>query len=83
MKNTPLMGEVISFPNKQNSAPPESISGRDGVFMEEDRNGLSGLLHDGEPDLTKSGKRGNDFIESEKKDNPFDSFLKKEEVKPE
>jgi nitrogen-specific signal transduction histidine kinase len=50
--------------------------------MKEDRNGLSGLLQNGEPDLTKSGKRGNDFIESEKKDNPLDSFLKKDEVKP-
>ena len=50
--------------------------------MEEDRNGPSGLLQNGEPDFTKSGKRGNDFIESEKKDNPLDSFLKKDEVKP-
>ena len=82
MENTPLMAEVISFPIKLNSAPPESISGRDGVFMEEDRNGPSGLLQNGEPDFTKSGKRGNDFIESEKKDNPLDSFLKKDEVKP-
>ncbi len=72
----------MSFPNKLNSASPESISGKDGVFMEEDRNGLSGLLQNGEPDLTKSGKRGNDFIESEKKDNPIDSSLKKDEVKP-
>ena len=72
----------MSFPNKLNSAAPESISGRDGVFMEEDRNGPSGLLQNGEPDFTKSGKRGNDFIESEKKDNPLDSFLKKDEVKP-
>ena len=85
MENTPLMAErckSLSFPNKLNSAPPESISGRDGVFMVEDRNGPSGLLQNGEPDLTKSGKRGNDFIESEKKDNPLDSFLKKDEVKP-
>ena len=50
--------------------------------MEEDRNGPSGLLQNGEPDLTKSSKRGNDFSESEKKDNPLDSFLKKDEVKP-
>jgi nitrogen-specific signal transduction histidine kinase len=82
MKNNPLMAEVISFPNRLNSAPPESISEKDGVFMKEDRNGLSGWFQNGEPDLTKSGKRGNDFIESEKKDNPFDSFLKKDEVKP-
>jgi len=72
----------MSFPIKLNSAPPESISGRDGVFMEEGRNGLSGLLQNGEPDLTKSGKRGNDSLESEKKDNPLDSFQKKDEVKP-
>jgi len=83
MKNNPLMGEVISFPNRLNSAPPEPISGKNGVFVEENRNGRSGLLHDGEPDLTKSGKPGNESIESEKEDNPFDSFLKKDEVKPE
>jgi signal transduction histidine kinase len=82
MKNTPLMAEVVSFPNRLNSAPPESILGRGGVFMEEDRNGLSGLLQNGEPELTKSGKRGKDSLESEKKDNPLDSFVKKEEVKP-
>ena len=50
--------------------------------MEEDRNSPPGLLQHGEPDLTKSSKRGNESIESEKKDNPFDSFQKKEEVKP-
>jgi nitrogen-specific signal transduction histidine kinase len=72
----------MSFPNKLNSAPPESNSGRDGVFMEEDRNGLSGLLQNGEPELTKSGRRGNDSIDSEKKDNPLDSILKKNETKP-
>jgi len=82
MKNTPVMAEVISFPNKSNLAPPASISEKDGVFMEEDRNGRSGLLQHGEPNLTKSSKRGNESIESEKKDNPFDSFQKKEEVKP-
>ena len=72
----------MSFPNKLNSAPLESISGRGGVFMEEDRNSPLGLEQNGEPDLTKSGKRRNDFLESEKKDNPLDSFLKKDEVKP-
>jgi hypothetical protein len=82
MKDTPLTAEVISFPNKLNSAPPEPISGRHGGFVEEGRNGPSGLLQNGEPGLTQSGKRGNDFIESEKKDNPLDSFQKKEEVKP-
>jgi hypothetical protein len=82
MKDTPLTAEVISFPNKLNSAPPEPISGRHGGFVEEGRNGPSGLLQNGEPGLTQSGKRRNDFIESEKKDNPLDSFQKKEEVKP-
>jgi signal transduction histidine kinase len=72
----------ISFLNKLNSAPPESISGKDGVFMEEDRNGPSGLFQNGKPDLTKLGKKGDDFIESQKKDNPLDSFLKKDEVIP-
>ena len=82
MGNTPLMAEAISFPNKLNSAPLDSISGRDGVSMEEERNGLSGLLQNGEPDLNRSGKREKDFIESEKKANPLDSFPKKDEVKP-
>jgi nitrogen-specific signal transduction histidine kinase len=72
----------MSFPNRLSSAPPESISGRGGVFMEEDRNSPLGLEQNSEPDLTKSTKRGNDFLESEKKDNPLDSFLKKDEVKP-
>jgi nitrogen-specific signal transduction histidine kinase len=72
----------MSFPNRLNSAPPESILGRGGVFMEEDRNSPLGLEQNSEPDLTKSTKRGNDFLESEKKDNPLDSFLKKDEVKP-
>jgi hypothetical protein len=82
MKNTPLMAEVISFPNKLNSAPPETIPGKDGAFMKEDRNGRSVGLQNSEPDLTKSGKAGIDFIGSEKKDHPFDSFQKKEEAKP-
>jgi len=82
VKNTPSMAEIISLPNRLNSAPPEFISERDGVSVEEDRNGLWGLLQNDEPGLTQSGKRGNDFIESEEKDNPFDSFQKKDEVKP-
>jgi hypothetical protein len=51
MENTPLRAAVISFPSRLNSAPPESISGRDGVVMEEDRNGRSGSLQNCEPDL--------------------------------
>ncbi len=79
MKNTPLMAEIISFPNKLNSAPPESVPGRDGVFKEEDRNGRSGWLQNREPDLIKSTKGGNDFIES---DHRPDCFQKKEEGIP-
>jgi len=82
MEHNPVMAEVIPFPNKLNSALPESISGREGVFKEEDRNGLWGLLQNGEPDLTKSSKGGNDFIESEEKGHPLDSFQKKEEANP-
>jgi nitrogen-specific signal transduction histidine kinase len=85
--NKPLVADMdnksfMSFPNKLNSAPPESTPGRDGVFMEEDRNGPSGLSQNGEPDLTKFGKRRNDFLESKKEDNPLNSFLRKDEVKP-
>jgi nitrogen-specific signal transduction histidine kinase len=85
--NKPLVAEMdnksfMSFPNILSSAPPESISGRGGVFMEEDKNSPLGLEQNGEPDLTKSTKRGNDFLELEKKDNLLDSFLKKDGVKP-
>jgi nitrogen-specific signal transduction histidine kinase len=73
----------MSFLNKSNYATPEPISGGDAVFIEEDRNSPSAVLPNREPDLTKSSKRGNEFIQSEKKDNPLDSFQKKEEVKPE
>ena len=86
MGNKPLVADMdnksfMSFPDKLNSAPPESTSARDGVFMEEDKNNAFGLLQNGRPDLTKSGKRGNDLSDSEKQDNPLDSFLKKDEVK--
>jgi nitrogen-specific signal transduction histidine kinase len=70
------------FLNKSKSATPELISGGDTVFVEQDRNSPPGLLRDGEPDLTNSSKRRNEFIESEKKDNSLDSFLKKDELKP-
>jgi hypothetical protein len=72
----------MSFLNKSNSATPEPISGGDAGFMEEDRNSPSPLLPNGEPDLTKSTKKGNEFNESEKKDHPLDSFLKKDELEP-
>jgi len=81
MENNPIMAEVVSFLNKL-EAPPESILEGDGDFKGEDRNSPPGLLHDGEPDLTKSIKGGNEFIESEKKDKPLDSFLKKDQLKP-
>lgn len=83
MENSPLLTELMSFLNKSNYATPEPISGGDAVFIEEDRNSPSAVLPNREPDLTKSSKRGNEFIQSEKKDNPLDSFQKKEEVKPE
>ncbi len=67
MENGPLMAEIISFPNKLNWVPLESISGSDGVSMEEERNGLLGLLQNGEPDLNTSAMRENNFIELEKK----------------
>ena len=70
-----------SFLNKLNSAPPESISGASGILTEEDKNKPSELLRNGEPDLTKSGERGNDLTKSEKKANPMDSLLTKDEVK--
>jgi hypothetical protein len=82
MKNTSLTAEVISFPSKLNSAPPETIPGKDGVFMDEDRNGRSVALQNSEPDLAKSGKWGNDFIEQKKKDHLLDSLQMKEEAKP-
>jgi len=82
MKNTPLTTEVISFLNKLNSTPPETIPGKDSVFMEEDRNGRLGSLQNSEQDLTKSSKGGNDFFGSEEEDRPLDSFQKKEEAKP-
>jgi nitrogen-specific signal transduction histidine kinase len=50
--------------------------------MEKEKNGLLELFQNGHPDLNKSGNPGNNFIESQKKDNPLDSFLRKEEVKP-
>jgi nitrogen-specific signal transduction histidine kinase len=79
------MTEVISFLNKL-KAPPESNAegdgNSDGNSMEEDKNSPPASFPDGEPDLTKSSKRGDEFNESEKEDNPLDSFLKKDELKP-
>jgi len=85
--DNPLVAEMdnksfVSFVNKLNSVPPESIPGKAGVSMEKEKNGLPRLFQNGEPDLNKSGRRENDSINLEKKDNPLDSFLKKEEVKP-
>jgi hypothetical protein len=82
IENNPLVADVMFFPNKLNSAPSESISEGKSVFKEEDRNSPSALLLGGEPDLAKSRTRGNDFVAIEKNENSFDSFLKKDEVKP-
>jgi nitrogen-specific signal transduction histidine kinase len=69
--------------NKLNSTLRESNSGRDDVFTAEDGKGVSsGSLQNGEPDQNGSGTQGNAFIESEKKANPLDSSLKKEEAQP-
>jgi nitrogen-specific signal transduction histidine kinase len=72
----------MSFLNKSNYATLEPISGGDAVFIEKGRNIPSVLLPNGEPDLAKSIKRGNEFNESERKDNPLDSLLKKDGLKP-
>ncbi len=72
----------LSFLNKLDSRPPESVSGREGVFTQEDRKDSPGFSRNGEPDSTKSDHRENDSIESEKKANPIDSSLKKDEVQP-
>ncbi len=82
MENTPLMAGVISLPNKLNWVPLESISGREDVSMEKHSNSPSGVRQNGEPDLNRSGTRENDFIESEKKIDSFDSLPKKDEVEP-
>jgi len=87
MENNPSAAEmdtklIISSLNKLNLAPPEFISGGDGVFMEEIESNSFSLLEKGKVNLIQSNKRENDFFESEKKDHSFDSFLKKDEVKP-
>ncbi len=69
----------MSFLNKPN-LPPEFLSRKEGLFTTEDRKDSPGFSRNGEPDLAKSGNPGNDFNESEKKANPSDSFLKKDEV---
>jgi len=87
MESNPLAAEIdnksfISFLNQLHSKPLECIAGRNGVFMGEDEDYPFVLSQNGAQDLTKSDKTGNDFFESAKKDNPLDSFPKKEEVKP-
>jgi hypothetical protein len=72
----------MSFLNKLDSVPPEPIPGGGGVFTPEGRKDPPGFSRNGEPDLTKSGDGGNHSTESEKKANPTDSFLKKDDVKP-
>jgi len=73
---------VVSFLNRSDPPPPESILGREGVVTPENRKDHPGFSRNDEPNLTKSGHRGNDFTESEEKANPTDPFLNKDEVKP-
>ena len=87
MENDPIIAKMdnesfISLLEKMDLTLPESISGGDDAFMTEDKQSPFALSQNGEPDLTKSNKRGNDFSESEKEDHPLDSFLKKDEAKP-
>jgi len=87
MENDLLVAEsdnrsFISFLNKVNSTPPGSISTGDGDFTEEDESNPFALSQNGKQDLSKFSKNGNDSFESEKEDNPIDSFQKKEELKP-
>ena len=65
--------EVMSFLNVLNSGSLE---------MEEGRNTPSEVLKNGVTNLTQLSKRPNDLIESEKEANPLNSFLKKDELKP-
>jgi len=65
--------EVMSFLNVLNSGSLE---------MEEGRNTPSEVLKNGVTNLTQLSKRPNDLIESEKEADPLNSFLKKDELKP-
>jgi len=83
----PFVGEkdnksFISFLEKMNLTLPESISGEDDTSMTEDRQSPFASLQNGEPDLTKSNKKGNGFLESGREVTPLDSFPMKDELKP-
>ncbi|MGD0917467.1 MAG: hypothetical protein ABSB22_13520 [Thermodesulfobacteriota bacterium] len=87
MENDPIVAKrdnesFISLLEKMDLILPESISEGNDAFITEDKQSPFALSQNGEPDLTKSNKRGNDFSESEKEDHPVDSFLKKDEAKP-
>jgi len=74
--------KVMDFPAKLNSASSEPILEGKSVFMEEDRNSLSALSLDGEPDLAGSRTQANDFVALKKNESSLNSSLKKDEVKP-
>jgi hypothetical protein len=63
----------MSFLNVVNSGSLE---------MEEDRNSPFALLLGGQPDLARFRAKENEFVAIEKKENSFDSHLKKDELKP-
>jgi len=68
-----IVEEVMDFLEALNSGSPE---------MKEERNRPLEVLKNGVTDLTQLSQSRNEFPESEKKINPFDSFVKKEETKP-
>jgi nitrogen-specific signal transduction histidine kinase len=72
----------ISFLEKMSLTFPESISGEDVTSITEDKQSPFASLQNGEPDLTKSNKKGNGFLESEREVTPLDSFPIKDELKP-
>lgn len=90
MENKSFEGKMddksfTSFLNKINSAPPEFVSGGDGLIITEDKNDpfqLFGLFQNGESDPNKLNDKGNNSPELEKKDSPLDSSLKKDGSKP-
>jgi nitrogen-specific signal transduction histidine kinase len=72
----------ISFLEEMNLTLSESISGGNGTSVTEDQQSSFASLQNGEPDSTKSSKKGNGFFESGEEVTPLDSFPKKGEVKP-
>jgi hypothetical protein len=72
----------ITFLEEMNLTPSGSISGGNGTSMTEDKQSSFASLQNGEPDSTKSSKKGNGFFESIEEVTPLDFFPKKDEVKP-